>query len=435
MPSNLEASWMAIGILLPSLLLAQIGLATVAAVDLPVEGNWIVTDKQVITDITRVLNGNITVAAGGELQLSNTVLVFNSTESRHHGIEVEEGGGIIMNRVRLTTVNASEGLRFISNGSVEIRRSRIEHIFGTTVALEWIGGFRIMSDNPIVEDSVFSEAVGFGPRFEGCDNVIFKNNEIMDSSTGLLFERSNGIIEGNLFIANHDRQVVIRDCGQVTFTNNTVNLTGMGAFIVTRSENVEASGNWYDGDFYVVYVTDHSKVQMSNEFITGDQVHIESSDNSVVTIIDSTVDPGKIRAKETSRVEVKRTVRIKVTSGGDPVGDATVTVKDSEKLLVAEGKTGEDGIVEFLLDEAIITPSSTGQGGGLEVAEPYRFRAVKGIYSGSGRADISQNPLLEMSMTLPWLFIIGAILIAALVIIVVVSPPGKGKKRPKKKKG
>lgn len=416
------------------LLLAALALLSGASADdysgLPRSGEWIVTDKQVVDGMTKVWYGNITVKSGGDLAITNSVFIFNSTNVTHMGILVEDGGRISMAGVRLMAVNRSEGWVFEANGSVEIRNCRFEGIFAKTRVLTWIGGFIVRSDNPLVEDSVFHYARGYGLRFLGCDGVTFRGNTVVQLVTGILLEDSSGVIENCVFYNNTDRQIVIRDCDGVQFRNNTVNLSGMGGLIITRSKDIETSGNIYNGAFYVVYVSNRSKVIMANEFIAGDQVQIESREDSEVELVDSMLNLSRVRALEGGKVELLRTVRILVTKGGDPVPEAMVRILDSEKLLVAEGSTDQGGLFEVVLPEATVTQPLAGESKSVvtEYGE-YRFRALKGIYSSSGTADVTVNPNIELSMGLPWLFIGGGAVLVIIIVLIVIAPPGGGKRK------
>lgn len=419
------------------LLLLQLPFqSTLGQGSVDIMGDWIVTGEETISSRTQFWNGNITVKAGGVLTITGAVLFFNSTSNRsHQGIVVEKGGSIRMQNVRLTTVNKSHGLTFLANGSVEMRDCRVEGIFTKrTLTGSWTAGFRVLSDNPIIEGTTFSRGLNFGPRFEGCQNVLFKGNTVTTSSTGLQLEGCSGKVLENVFYNNTDRQVVIRGCEGVEFRNNTVDMSGMGGLIVSGSKDVETSGNTYQGDFYVVYVSNHSRVTMMGETISGSQVHLEARDGSRVTLLDSRIRLNQTRVVDESTIESSRTVKVRVISGEEPVSGAIVRVKDHEKLLVAEGTTDDDGMAEFVLLEGTIKTSGTGQSV-QTLAEPYRFQAVKGLYSASGSADISANPLIEMKMSLPWAFIIVGVLVVAAIVLVAFSPPGGGKRSKKGKKG
>jgi len=395
-------------------------------------GDWVVDDAQTLTGTT-IWEGNITVESGGYLTITGATLIFNSTNTSHRGIFVEQGGRIKVENSWISTVNESNGFVFYSNGSVEISGSRFEYIFGTTVGIVWIGGFRVTSDDPVVEGSQFIDAMGFGPRFEGCENVVFRDNTVTRCSTGLLFEESNGVIQGNIFTNNTDRQVVIRGCELVSFINNTVNLTGMGGLIVTRTGMVETSGNYYEGSYYVIYASNGSTISMDGEYIIGDQIQVESRDNSDVLITDSVLDINRVNTVSGSSVSIKRHVKIRVVSGNEnPVSGALVKVLDPDKELVANGTTNDDGIVQFLLSVADVTvnpfkPSEPDR----ELFGPYDFRALKGIYSASGSANITTNYNLEVKLQFPWIFVGGAAGVVVLIAVIVLAPPsgGRSKKR------
>jgi hypothetical protein len=399
----------------------------------PIRNDWVVSDSQTLSG-TSIWNGNITVEGGGELTISSAIILFNSTNASHKGIFVREGGKIKVLNTRITTINKSEGFMFLANGSVEIKNSKLEYVYGDTYGIVWIGGFRVMSDNPVVEDSQFIDATGFGPRFEGCDNVVFRNNLVTESSTGILFEGSNGLIEGNVFTNNSDRQVVIRDCENVRFIDNTLNLTGMGGLIIARTKKVETSGNVYDGAFYVIYASNRSTLSMDGEYITGDQIQVEANENSHVTITDSTLEIDKINAVSGSSVKLDRNVKIRVVSGkGNPVSGVIVKATDPQKVLVANGTTNDEGIVQFSLRVATVSTNQFKPNEPVrELHGPYTFKALKGIYSASGTANITANYNLEMELKLPWLFIGGAAVVIVLIIVIVFAPPSGSRSKSKK---
>lgn len=411
-----------------SIFLCQIALVAGSDFsDIPSEGNRLVSDKETLLGITRLWNGNITIVGGGELIISQSKLIFNSTNATHQGFFVETGGKIIMRDSMITTTNASEGFLFFSNGSVEIRRCRIESIYDYTVGLKWMGGFRIYSDNPVIEDSIFIRASGYAIRFEGCENVLFANNIVTQASTAIHMNRSTGVLRGNWFQNNSDRQVIIHECDGVEFTDNVINRSGMGAFVVVRSKNLDARNNTYDGPFYVIYATG-STAEFVGEEVTGDQIQVEGRENSKLSFLDCSLDLEKIQVKSGSEITVRRIVELRVLSGEKPVANAIITVKDAQGTVVVEDRTDDGGIAQFVILEAVVKES------GLERYGPYEFKAVKGLYSASGSADISINPQIELEMSFPWLLIIGFAVILILVIVIVVMPPKQTKRKRLKSK-
>lgn len=77
-------------------LLAALALASVISIlrAQPLEGDWIVTGVEVVENRTILLNGNLTVEAGGSLTLRNVTLKMNVEQNGQYGISVEEGGSL-----------------------------------------------------------------------------------------------------------------------------------------------------------------------------------------------------------------------------------------------------------------------------------------------------------------------------------------------------
>ncbi len=393
-----------------------------AALGLTPRGNWVIDGKETLSDATAIFEGNITIMPGAELTVTASVLIFNCTNASRYGVIVKPGGRLAMTNVRLTTINASEGFWFECHGAIEARSCRIEHVFSDVIGSEWAGGFRITSDNPVVENCIFDHTKGFGVRFDGCRSIVFRGNLVTQASTGLVVNASSGVVADNLFWNNSDRHVVISNSNGVDFTNNKLNETGLGALIMSACDNIRTAHNRYEGEFYVVYAK-NARVEMQNERLSGGQIHIESIENSRITLIDCLLEKERVNALSGSRVEMMRQVTVWAGSGAGGLSGVIVTVRDQAKTMVGEGMTAEDGTVRLLVSEFTVTES------GLQLRGPFEFRGVKGIYSGRVRAEIPAGGLVKVKMGLPWLFIgIGAAFLV-LVLIIVFRPPAGGRKR------
>jgi len=406
------------------LLLSQAGLAAALTGDARSSGNWIVNGSETVSGVTEVWHGNITVSATGQLTMSNSAFVFNSSSLVRYGITVEKGGRLSMVNSRLASVNASEGFWFLAEGSVEIRDSRIENVFAGTTGLNWIGGFRIRSDSPVIENTVLMGSLGYFVRFEGCNNVLFTGNTITNASTALFLNRSKGVVKDSLFTNNSDRHIVIESCDGVEVLNNKLNDTGAGAFIVSMSRNIESRGNYYEGGLYGVYARD-AIIQMEGDNVTGAVVCIDAEEGSKITLIDCLYDKESVAANSGSQVVVRRTIKVRAVAGSKSVSGAIVTVRDSNKNQLAEATTDDDGKAEFTITELLVTEEGAAEG------SPFRFKAVKGIRSVSRTFATLGTEELELKMALPWAFIIGAALFIVLAAFVVASPPRTRKSRKK----
>lgn len=405
-------------------LLTQAGLAVALTGDARSSGNWVVNGSERLLGITEVWHGNITVSATGQLAIVDSVLVFNSSSLVRYGITVEKGGKLSMSNSRLASANSSEGFWFLSEGLTEIRNCRIENVFAGTAGLNWIGGFRIRSDNPVIENTVLAGALGYFVRFEGCRNVLFSGNTVTGASTAIFLNRSTGVVKNSLFNNNSDRHIVIESCDGVDVLNNKLNDTGAGAFIVSMSRNIRSSGNHYEGGLYGVYARD-AIVEMTGDNVTGAMMHVEAVDGSKLTLIDCFYDKEAMSAKEGSEVLLRRTIRIRAVVGSKPVSGAIVTVQDSKKSQLAEVRTDENGRVEFTITESLVSEKGAAGGG------PFKFKAVKGIRSVSKTFTTLGTEELELKMALPWAFIVGSALFIVLVAFVVTRPPKTRKSRKK----
>ncbi len=389
-------------------------------------GDWIVNGSEAVSGVTEVWHRNITVSATGQLTIANSALVFNSSSSVRYGITVEKGGKISMTDSRLASVNSSEGFWFLAEGSLEIRDCRIEDVFAGTAGEDWIGGFRITSDNPVIENTVFAGSLGYFVRFEGCSNVLFSGNTVTRASTALLLNRSTGVVKNSLFSNNSDRHIVIQACDGLEIVGNKLNDTGAGAFIISASRDIRSSGNQYEGGLYGVYARD-AIVRMERDNVTEAVVHVGAEEGSKLTLIDCLCDREVVSAKGGSQVILRRTIRVRAVVGSKPVSGAIVTVVDSKKNQLVETTTDEDGRAEFEITELLVTESGPAEG------SPFKFKAVKGIRSVSKTFATLGTEELELKMALPWAFIVGAALFIVLAAFVVASPPKarKSKKKPR----
>ncbi len=391
--------------------------------DLEVRDDWAITDKQVVQGETRLYAGNITVESGGELLLDEAVFVFNSTEDKHFGILVEEGGTIRIENSRIRTVNQSIGFAFFAYGSVDIKGSNFESIYDSTLNRTWMGGFRIFSDDPVIEDSTFTGGRRYGVRFEGCENIRFVNNVIRETSTALSVTESSGVISGNWLHGNSDRQVFVKRCGNMDFQSNILNGTGMAGLVLINSTEFQSSDNVLDGGFYVVYASGSQGEFMGDE-LYGDYVVLEGRDNSEIKMFNCLANVSKIQAKSGSTISFQKTVNLRVVRGGNPVENAIVEIQDADGSVVAEGRTNSSGLASFKMIAMRASES------GVENSDPHQFKAVKGLFSSSGQANISTDSRIELEMKLPWLFIGVGALVAILVILVVFMPSLRsGKKK------
>jgi nitrous oxidase accessory protein NosD len=91
----------------------------------PAQGDWIIPNNDVTlkSSTTIVMNGNVTVKAGGKLTLDSIILEFNSTFSNEYRFSVEPGGQFFMKNTTIRPVNTKWRYTIDLKGKSDIRGS------------------------------------------------------------------------------------------------------------------------------------------------------------------------------------------------------------------------------------------------------------------------------------------------------------------------
>ncbi len=106
--------------------LIALSLNTQAQTEPPNEGNWVIDEKTTIQDKVIVLNGDLIVEAGGELNLYNVELKLNCKSEREYKIRVENNGEInIYNSEISSNTNYQYVLDVDTDGRLNIYNSTV----------------------------------------------------------------------------------------------------------------------------------------------------------------------------------------------------------------------------------------------------------------------------------------------------------------------
>jgi len=193
------------------------------------QGDWIIANLVLLRNTTLVMDGNITVAAGGHLRLENATLVMNSTYELQYSIEVLSGGAF--SAVDLDGDSAT--------------RSDASNV---------TAGQRGNTD-PLSQDDFFH--YGFIVR-DGALLVLLDSEireigsyiALTSEHAGLYLENDNVRIEGNRFTGNLVAMILH---GNVTITVENMVLAGNtfegnGAAIAGGGKNLTIERNLFNGD-------------------------------------------------------------------------------------------------------------------------------------------------------------------------------------------
>ena len=272
------------GIILASLLTAlALGSFTPLLGAQPSKGDWIVTGAEVVENKTVLLNGNLTVKAGGSLTLRNVTLRMNVEQNDQYGILVEEEGSLYIYDSNISSVTELRFFFSVVEGSFVMKNSEL-HDAGWGGGADWGGeprkrGLYIQADGALIDGNFISDSLGvflclsrnssvannrlmtdYGititsnmplgqpmPRnnsvlnntIEGslekgitiaCNNNIVANNTILDTMVGIMLDNSwNNVVANNRIIPEHHPDpwggIVLGGwSGNNTIANNTIKM-------------------------------------------------------------------------------------------------------------------------------------------------------------------------------------------------------------------
>jgi len=238
---------------------ALLVLATdVMGSETPLTGDWEIDDLVIYSNHDILVNGNITVRDGGELQLYRMNLDMNlSTHGQYH-ITVETGGKLVLGDVTLDSLDGSSRFNFTIYGIANIGGCTIRRMDGPPMPspLSNPQGLVIQSSFVQLHNSTISDCGGFAitvepdgindvsPRIENC-NIEGNGGGIYCG--GVLIAKGNARIRGCSFSGNGLGDILviasdptITDC---TFANSFlswglsgVTVAGLAAPTIERCE-------------------------------------------------------------------------------------------------------------------------------------------------------------------------------------------------------
>src|SRR5512136_3149823 len=141
-----------------------------------VTGDWTVTDGRYYSSVTIVIvDGNLTVGAGGNLTLDNVLLRFDSAQDGDCSVDVQQGGALnILDMSNVSSNRPGVHYRFVVHGSMAINASAVTEVWGDDRS--WAGGIQVYSDSvSITNSSVLNGRTGgisifnCSPEIYNCD--------------------------------------------------------------------------------------------------------------------------------------------------------------------------------------------------------------------------------------------------------------------------
>jgi parallel beta-helix repeat protein len=263
-----------------------------------VDGDWYVNDTQSYTDENIILSGNLIINSGGHLTLNHVILAMNCTFDGEYGIEVKDGGTLIITDIDCdpATVNDFSNLTDspfdTDNGSFDFD---FEYAFmaypGSSLTitnsivreagygdLNGAYGIQSNSDNTTIENCTFSDNYYSIFLYNAMDYKV-GNNDISNSeygiysyvSRGTIFQNDLGYNENGIRIWGFDDEIRNNN----VFFNNNIGMEING-------NNLVVDGNTVNDNYHGIYSKFAANVQISNNEVFGNtQYGIYASDDQI----------------------------------------------------------------------------------------------------------------------------------------------------------
>lgn len=176
----------------------------------PSTGNWVITGTQVVQNESITLNGNLTIASGGNLTLRNVKLTMNAQYNGEYGILVQPGGSMYVYGSMITASNLAIRYTFVAEGTNFVLKGSEVQGAGwcqsTTVQNCW------PSDNVRAHSTLLVAS----------DKALIQNNTISHGAIGLVLTGTGDSVQGNLIEKNDFSALMLLDSSGDSITGNTL---------------------------------------------------------------------------------------------------------------------------------------------------------------------------------------------------------------------
>ncbi|MCK4969079.1 MAG: right-handed parallel beta-helix repeat-containing protein, partial [Thermoplasmata archaeon] len=191
-------------------------LATGAlAVDPPASGDWVIDDVTTASGTDIVVTGNVTVARGGSLSLSDLSLLINVSEDGEYNIDVQPGGTLTMTGVTVDSLDRTTPFNLTISGSATLGQCTIRRMDGpvTPNPLAEPQGLVVLSSSVLIHNTTIELCGGFAVTVQP-GGFVDVTPVIQDCN---FLGNGGGLYCGGLLVAGGNARVV--DC---TFFANSV---------------------------------------------------------------------------------------------------------------------------------------------------------------------------------------------------------------------
>lgn len=224
----------------------------------PREGDWVITNTTILRNETIILNGNLTIAPGGNLTLVNTTLILNCTYDGQYHIDIEDGGELHVIGTKGVIPGGGTALWHMDEGAGDtIHDASENHMDGTIYGATWA-------------DGKFGSAL----EFDGVDDYVDCGDDpVFDMTDAITLEAWVNYTELTSFPRAISRQysggTTADSCYQLGMTNNRARFALGGIFDHSSSGPTITTGRWY----HIVGTYDRETARL---YLDGDEIWSDS---------------------------------------------------------------------------------------------------------------------------------------------------------------
>ncbi|WXG39522.1 MAG: DUF2341 domain-containing protein [Candidatus Freyarchaeum deiterrae] len=286
----------------------------------PIQGAWgseeeiwndtIITDTQIIYSKAIILNGNLTIASGGSLTLTNDTLMVNCTTNGEHGIEVQSGGALYINdsdgnpntindATNITAYNPDNTHNFLfrvqPGATFQMNNSELQYCgYNYTTSNYDYYGLWISTNNAVIENNTFTNNYVGITLYSAYNNTLLGNtvnNNINDGFS--LSSSSNNTLLGNTANNNTQYGFYLNSSSNNTLTSNTAKYNYWGFDLDHYSNNNILLGNtandngafgWRGNGFDLNHYSNNNTLSSNTAYHNGwDGFFLSSSSNNTLS--------------------------------------------------------------------------------------------------------------------------------------------------------
>ncbi|MDI6855221.1 MAG: right-handed parallel beta-helix repeat-containing protein [Candidatus Thermoplasmatota archaeon] len=237
-------------------------------------------------NLTKIMDGNLTITSTGKLTLRNVTLIMNCTINGQYYIEVQSGGEMyILNNSNITSAREFHYLFWVRNNSTfEMRDSEFHGCGYANWTEPSHRGLFIQANNTVIANNLISNNYYGIFLYQSSDGLILDNN-ISSNQDGIeLYYSTNNLISNNQISSSISVGIYL-DISSThnILLNNTIKgdgISGDYGIVVSQSNNNTISNNKVSSEDYGIYLDSSGNITIVNCSVLNSETGISLEDYS-----------------------------------------------------------------------------------------------------------------------------------------------------------